>query len=205
MTLLLTIFWIYGLETSFILMYNILDLSYESVSYLNASIYQLLIVNWSIYNIYNRQNNYLIDYSMLGYYIYDTLTCIIAPYDDGIQHLYILHHMLAIYMISMSNFYEFSPYKYRNILYFLMELSAGMLNSMKLINLYYPNDSYNYQILTYSIFGITRGIIYPVFVIDYIKEIYKPIWYYKVDIILLLVIYIMSACSLLKWITEIKN
>ena len=199
MTLLLTFYWICSLGTSFIFLYNILNLPYDTVSKLNACIYQIFITNWSVYNIYNKKNNYLIDYSMLGYYIYDTITCIIAPYDSD-QYLYIIHHGVAIYMISMSNLYKYSPYNYRNLLYLLMELSAGMFNSMKLINIYYPNESYNYQVITYSIFGLTRGIIFPICIINYIKELYKPLWYYKVDMLLLSIIYTSSIWCVIKWI-----
>ena len=95
-------------------------------------------------------------------------------------------------MISTSCFYDYSPYIYRNLLYLLMESSASMANSMKLMNIYYPNESYNYQVITYSVFGLTRGIIYPICIINYIKDVYKLLWYYNVDIILLSIIYISS-------------
>ena len=194
MELILTFYWICGLGTSFILIYNILRLlniksQYETATNFISCIYQLVIVNWSIYNIYNENDNYLIDYSMLGYYMYDIITCIIAPYDCT---FYTIHHGIAIYMISTSYFYGYSPYIYRNLLYLLMESSASMANSMNIVKIHYPEKLYNYQIITYSVFGITRVIIFPICIINYMKEVYTPIWYHKVDIILLSIIYISS-------------
>ena len=75
-----------------------------------------------------------------------------------------------------------------------MELSACMLNWMKLINEYYPSDfAKKFQLKTYAIYGATRLFGLPVFIIDYSMNIYQPIWHQRIIIGLLLLLYVLSV------------
>jgi len=191
------ILWTAGLGTTHLIIYRKFK-KYVYSSYINAGLFQIFLTIWAVYNIYNRENSYAIDNSMLGYYIYDTISSFLDP--SGIQYSYIIHHTVAIYMIYLNNTYQFSPFVYRNILYFLMESSAGMLNWMKL-----DESKYKFKVLTYSVFGITRCIIYPICIINYVNGTYKTIWFHDVHLVLLSIIYIASCYSLTKWVYELKK
>ena len=88
-------------------------------------------------------------------------------------------------------------------MYFLMELSAGMLNWMTLIDKYKTN--YKFKILTYITYGMTRCIIYPICVINYVKTTYQPIWYYNVHLTLLCLLFIMSLSYFIISVYELKS
>lgn len=66
--------------------------NYKTASVLNAAIYQIFLTTWAGYNIWNTTNesNY-IDNSMIGYYLYDTINLLLAPYN---QYEYIIHTIL---------------------------------------------------------------------------------------------------------------
>lgn len=83
-------------------------------------------------------------------------------------------------------------------MYLLMELSGCMLNVMNLFE-----HVYNIRILTYSIYGITRCIIYPYYIVDYLKEFYEPFWYHNIHSLFIFVIYIMSNVYIIMCIKKL--
>ena len=196
-----SIAWACGLGTSAVILYNMLRFfnvkmkyPHDTVSKLNAGLYQIYIIAWTIKNIINYKNiNYSIDNSLIGYYLYDTISLLMTPYGRS-QYIYFIHHILGIYIINLNITYHCSPLIYSNILYFLMELSACMLNWMKLLNEYYPGDfAKKFQLKTYAVYGATRLFGLPVFIIDYFMNIYQPIWYQRIVISLLLLLYVLSV------------
>lgn len=195
--------WTIGLGTTHVAIYKICK-KYEPPSYINAGSFQMFVTMWAGYNIWNGMDSYEIDNSMLGYYMYDTIIVLFDP--SGIQIFFIIHHMIAIYMIYLNNTYQFSPFIYRNLLYLLMESSAGMLNWMRLTDVYKKSISnYKFKVLTYNVFGITRCVIYPFCVMYYVYNTYQSIWYHDVHVVLLITIYVMSFYCLKKWIYELNK
>jgi hypothetical protein len=167
--------------------------NYETASVLNAGIYQLFLSIWAGYNMRNGTNE-SIDDSMVGYYVYDTINLLCAPY---YQYEYIVHHIVAIYLIYLNNVYRLTPFFYRNVIYFLMELSGCMLNWQHLLH----NNTFT--LLTYGVYGTTRCIIYPMYLVDYVRLYYKPVWYYKIQFLLLLLLYAMSNIYIILCIKNI--
>jgi hypothetical protein len=164
----------------------------ETASVLNAAIYQIFLTAWAGYNIWTGINDTAIDNSMIGYYLYDTISLLI----QHSRYEYILHHVIALYLIYLHNTYYLAPFFYRNIMYFLMELSACMLNWLELLN--------NYKVITYYIYGTTRCIIYPYYISEYLTNYYEPVWYHNVHVFLLLVIYVMSNLYMFVSIKNLK-
>lgn len=159
--------------------------NYNITGILNAALFQIFITILAGYNIYNGSNNY-IDNSVIGYYIYDTIY--LLSYN---QYAYIVHHVFALYLIYLHITYQIAPFFYSNVMYFLMELSACMLNWMNLLG-EYKIQNYRFKVLTYSVYTVTRVITYPIFLIDYIQIFYEPIWYHNVHLAINCMIYIIS-------------
>jgi len=164
--------------------------NYETTFTLNAAIYQILLTIWSGYNILTGTNDPNIDDAVIGYYVYDTIELFV----QNNHYEYILHHIIALYMIYLDKTYYLAPFFYRNLMYFLMEMSACVLNWQQLLK--------KCKVLTYSIFGITRCIIYPIYVVDYVRLYYEPYWYYRIHVFSCLVVYVISNIHM---IVSIKN
>jgi len=195
--------WTTGLLTTQLIIYRNFK-KYDPPSYINAGSFQMFVTMWAGYNILNETDSYAIDNSMFGYYMYDTIIILFDP--SGIQTFYLMHHTLAIVMIYLNNTYQFSPFVYRNLLYFLMESSSGMLNWMRLVDLYKTRISkYKFKVLTYSVFGITRCVIYPFCVIHYLYNTYQHNWFHSLHLLSLITIYIMSFYCLTKWVYEFNK
>jgi hypothetical protein len=193
--------WAYGLGAINRII-NMKIKNYDKVAIINAGIFQIFLSIWAGYNIYNGTNktNYLIDDAVLGYYIYDCISLFFTSYN---KLPYFIHHIVAIYIIYLNNTYKFSPFMYINLMYFLMELSAGMLNWMTLIDIYKTN--YKFKVLTYSTYGILRCVIYPISIINYVKTTYQSIWYYNVHLTLLCLLFIMSMSYFIISVYELKS
>ena len=183
----------------------------DTVSKLNAGTYQIFIVLWSIYNIYQETNNKItdrsIDTSLVGYFIYDTCMLLLTPYGRT-QYLYFLHHILSIYIVNICITYNIAPPIYTNTMYFLMETGSCTLNWMKLCNEYNPGRfADNFRVSTYVIYFTTRCIGLPIFIFDYTNNIYQPVWHQQITVFMLVLLYILSVDWFLKMTLKkfIKN
>jgi len=181
----------------------------DTVSKLNAGTYQIFIVLWSIYNIYQEMNNKItdrsIDTSLIGYFVYDTCMLLLTPYGRT-QYIYFLHHILSIYIINICITYNIAPPIYTNTIYFLMETGSCTLNWMKLCNKYNPGYANKCRNITHVIYFTTRCIALPVFIYDYTNNIYQPVWHQQITVFMLVLLYIMSVDWFLKMTKNfIKN
>jgi hypothetical protein len=190
--------WTGGLGISGILLYNILRIfnirmkyPHDVITKLNAGLYQLYIVRWAGYDIIRYSTDESIHYSLIGYYLYDILYLLMTPYGRK-QYLYFIHHILAIYLIHLNISYTLAPMIYSNVLYFSMELSASMINWMKLCNEYYPDMAAQCRMYTCIVYAMTRMICLPIFIITYSVHIYHPVWQQNIVVGLLLLLYVLS-------------
>ena len=190
------IIWTGSLATSAMLFYGIMRLfrvnatyPHDTISKLNAGSYQIIVVLWSLYNMIYSKSSYSLDESMIGYFMYDIFNLLSSPYGRK-QRLYLFHHIMSIYIIHLNMLYNISPSIYTNMLYFLMEYGSCTLNWMKLSNEYYP--SRRFKLLTYTTYGITRGICLPIFIVKYYENVYQHIWHHKVTFAMICVLFILS-------------
>ena len=192
-----SILWACGLEMSAVILYNILRFfvkmkrPHDTIGKLNAGLYQMCIIGWSAKNVIYSLDSNSIDNSLIGYYIYDTISLLMTPYGRK-QYIYFLHHMLSVFLIYINITYKVAPDIYPNVLYFLMELSASMLNWMKLCNEYYPKIAVKFQLKTFTVYIATRMFCFPVFIIDYSINVYQPVWHQQITVGLLFILYVTS-------------
>jgi hypothetical protein len=190
------IVWSCGLVASAVLFYKILQgnnvtmrYPHDTVSKLNAGVYQVIVVSWALYNITFSKQSTLLDESMIGYYIYDILS-LLTTQRGRKQYMYFLHHILSIYLINLNILYNVAPHMYTNTLYFTMELSGCAMNWMKLSTEYYPSKKF--KIATYTTYGLTRGVVLPIIIIKYCTCIYQPIFSKNVTVFMLIGMYMLS-------------
>lgn len=241
--------WSSCLFVSSIFIYNTLRIfnikmkhPHDTVTKLNAGIYQIFIVLWSIYNIcqefynptitdimtdtltYNitdTMTNMIntvtytvtykpihtidrsIDSSLIGYFIYDTCVLLCTRYGRT-QYIYFVHHILSIYIINICIAYNIAPLIYTNIMYFLMEIGSCTLNWMKLCNEYNPGVANKCRNITYCIYFTTRCVALPIFIFDYTNNIYHPIWYQKITVFMLLLLYVLSVNWFIKMTPKVS-
>ena len=194
------------LGISAILLYNMLRIfvnmrrPFDTVTKLNAGIYQLYIVGWAGYNIIHDSTDESIYYSLIGYYVYETICLVIAARN---QYLYFIHHILAIYFINLNMTYALAPMIYSNTLYCSMELSSSMLNWMKLCKEYYPTIATSFTSYTCIVYVIIRVIGLPIFIINYWVHVYQPVWQQNIVVGSLLLLYVLSADWCRKMVTSI--
>ena len=194
------------LGISAILLYNMLRIfvnmrrPFDTVTKLNAGIYQLYIVGWAGYNIIQDSTDESIHYSLIGYYVYDTICLVIAGRN---QYLYFIHHILAIYHINLNMTYALAPMIYSTTLYCSMELSSSMLNWMKLCKEYYPTIATPFTSYTCIVYVITRVIGLPIFIMNYWVHVYQPVWQHNIVVGSLLLLYVLSADWCRKMVTSI--
>ena len=194
------------LGISAILLYNMLRIfvnmrrPFDTVTKLNAGIYQLYIVGWTGYNIIHDSTDESIYYSLIGYYVYDTICLVIAARN---QYLYFIHHILAIYFINLNMTYALAPMIYSNTLYCSMELSSSMLHWMKLCKEYYPTIATSFTSYTCIVYVITRVIGLPIFIINYWVHVYQPVWQQNIVVGFLLLLYVLSVDWCRKMVTYI--
>ena len=194
------------LGISAILLYNMLRIfvnmrrPFDTVTKLNAGIYQLYIVGWAGYNIIQDSTDESIYYSLIGYYVYDTICLVIAARN---QYLYFIHHILAIYFINLNMTYALAPMIYSNTLYCSMELSSSMLHWMKLCKEYYPTIATSFTSYTCIVYVIIRVIGLPIFIINYWVHVYQPVWQQNIVVGFLLLLYVLSVDWCRKMVTYI--
>ena len=194
------------LGISAILLYNMLRIfvimrrPLDTVTKLNAGIYQLYIVGWAGYNIIQDSTDESIYYSLIGYYVYDTICLVIAARN---QYLYFIHHILAIYHINLNMTYALAPMIYSTTLYCSMELSSSMLSWMKLCKEYYPTIATSFTSYTCIVYVIIRVIGLPIFIINYCVHVYQPVWQQNIVVGSLLLLYVLTVDWCRKMVTSI--
>ena len=194
------------LGISAILLYNMLRIfvnmrrPFDTVTKLNAGIYQLYIVGWAGYNIIQDSTDESIHYSLIGYYLYDTICLVIAGRN---QYLYFIHHILAIYHINLNMTYALAPMIYSATLYCSMELSSSMLSWMKLCKEYYPTIATPFTSYTCIVYVITRVIGLPIFIMNYWVHVYQAVWQHNIVVGSLLLLYVLSVDWCRKMVTSI--
>jgi hypothetical protein len=190
------IIWTGSLAASAMLLYNTMcvlkiNMKYphDTVNRLNTGTYQIIVVLWSLYNMIYDKPSYSLDESMIGYFLYDILSLLSSSYGHK-QHLFFFHHIMSIYIIHINMLYDIAPPMYTNMLYFLMESGACMLNWMKLSKEYYPSS--RFKLLTYTTYALTRGVCLPIYIVKYCENVYEPIWYQNVTVFMLCMLFILS-------------
>jgi len=126
---------------------------------------QLLITGWASLNLLGLNAYHSLDALVIGYYLYDIVHLLTKPYAKT-HTLYLVHHVVAIFIVGFLYLVDIPYVVPLNILYVLLEFSAAAGNITNLLIHTYPSSQFviSSSFINVSIYGITRIVVYPIVV-----------------------------------------
>jgi len=140
----------------------------------------------------------------IGYFSYDIIS-LLSTSRGSSQTMYLLHHIVSLYLISIVYLYYSSNITlyYINLLGFIFEIANPFLNTMKLFRTLLPDTIFYYTLLDLSklTYCISRIIILPLLIVMFYNDnisLINPYIFYQV------IIGLIGICFLsISWCTHL--
>jgi hypothetical protein len=166
-----------------------LDLLDRTVGQLVNSIFQILMVGWTLYNLTIEDATDSLNTFVVGFYLYDILYLYMSQ-NGKTQTMYIIHHALTIALVVYVYYITPGYNTFVNINCMLLEFSSTSINVINIIKFFNPGSNHTViSGINVCIYFLTRVFFYPLNLLLLTYRVYEadiPVKYMYVPPIILL-------------------